>query len=506
MLSMDIKKGIKNISYSVIGQIITLIIGIFIPRLVIVSYGSEVNGLLSSTSTIISYLALLEAGVGAATCQALYRPIHDQNRKSINEILSATHYYYRRTGIAYFVLVSLISLLYPLVISSTLNYWFMSIIIFINGLPGVINYFFQRKYISFLEAFGENYIVTNLQTIITVVASIMKIVLLQLNVSIIIVQILYAITSLVQMIFILAYIKKKYGWISIREKPNYKALKQKNAALVHQVCSLVTNSTDVIVLSTFCNLETVSIYTVYNMIFAIVYNSVLSVNSGVQYALGQAFCNGKNYYVKVADAYETYYVTIASSLLLVTYIMITPFLYLYTAGADINYIDPYFPLMFLVVKLLDSFRNSSLNTITVSGCFEETQKHAIIESVINLSISIISVWKFGMIGVLFGTVVAFLYRCIVAIRFANRKVLDRSCQHSFRVLFLNSLLIIIGVIFSRCSSFQSENYLVFFEKALFLTIIILVLFGLTNSIFDIKSFRLMKRIVVSKFMKKSETI
>lgn len=159
MLSMDIKKGIKNISYSVIGQIITLIIGIFIPRLVIVSYGSEVNGLLSSTSTIISYLALLEAGVGAATCQALYRPIHDQNRKSINEILSATHYYYRRTGIAYFVLVSLISLLYPLVISSTLNYWFMSIIIFINGLPGVINYFFQRKYISFLEALGENYIV-----------------------------------------------------------------------------------------------------------------------------------------------------------------------------------------------------------------------------------------------------------------------------------------------------------------------------------------------------------
>ena len=502
MLSMDIKRGIKNISYSVIGQIITLIIGIFIPRLVIVSYGSEVNGLLSSTTTIISYLALLEAGVGAATCQALYRPIHDQDRKSINEILSATHYYYRRTGIAYFVLVSLISLLYPLVISSTLNYWFMSIIIFINGLPGVINYFFQRKYISFLEALGENYIIINLQTIITVVASIMKIILLQLNVSIIIVQIIYAITSLVQMIFILAYIKKKYGWISVREKPNYKALKQKNAALVHQVCSLVTNSTDVIVLSTFCNLETVSIYTVYNMIFAIVYNAVLSVNSGVQYALGQAFCNGKDYYVKIADAYETYYVTIASSLLLVTYIMITPFLYLYTAGADINYIDPYFPLMFLIVKLLNSFRNSSINTITVSGFFGETQKHAVIESVLNLSISIFSVWKFGMVGVLFGTAVAFLYRCIVAIRFANKKILDRSCQHSFRVMFLNSLLIFIGVIFSRYISFQCENYLAFFGKASLLAFTTLMLFGLINSIFDINSFRLTKRIAFSKIMKK----
>lgn len=499
---MDIKKGIKNISYSVIGQVITLVIGIFIPRLVIVSYGSQVNGLLSSTSTIISYLALLEAGVGAATCQALYRPIHEKNRKSINQILSATHYYYKRTGVAYLGLIILISLLYPLVISSTLDYWFMGIIIFINGLPGVINFFFQRKYISFLEALGENYIVTNLQTIITVVASIMKIILLQLNVSIIIVQVIYCVTSLGQMIFILVYIKKKYDWISIREEPNYDALNQKNAALVHQICSLITNSTDVIVLSMFCDLETVSIYTVYNMIFGIVYNAILSVNSGIQYALGQTFCKGKNYYIKISDAYETYYVTIASSLLLVTYIMITPFLYLYTAGADINYIDIYLPLMFLIVKLLNSFRNASINTITVSGAFGETKKHAVIESILNLSISIFSVWKLGMIGVLFGTAVAFLYRCIVAIRFANRKILDRSCWHSIRAILLNSVLVFMGVMLSRNSVFEYKSYLIFFGRAALFAIATLVFFGVINSLCDIKSFKLMRGIVIAKIINK----
>ena len=214
----------------------------------------------------------------------------------------------------------------------------------------------------------------NLQTIVAIFSGIMKITLLQWNVNIIIVQIIYCITSLGQMIFILAYIKKKYGWISVNERPNYDALKQKNAVLIHQICSLITNSTDVIVLSMFCNLEVVSIYTVYNMIFAIVYNAVLSINSGVQYALGQAFCKSKDYYIKVVDTYETYYVTIASSLLLVTYIMITPFLRLYTAGADINYIDNYFPLMFLIVKLLNSFRNSSMNTITVSGYYGQNKK------------------------------------------------------------------------------------------------------------------------------------
>lgn len=498
---MDVNKGIKNISYSMIGQFITLVLGIFIPRLVIVSYGSEVNGLLSSVSTIISYLSLLEAGVGAATSQALYKPINDRNKKSINEILSATHFYYRRTGIIYLVFVSFISIIYPLIISSTLNYWFICVIVFINGIPGVINFFFQRKYISFLEALGENYIVTNLQTTIMVAASITKIVLLQLNVSIIIVQIMYSLTSLCQMVFISVYIKRKYGWISVKEKPNYKALKQKNAALIHQICSLVTNGTDVIVLSMFCDLKVVSIYTVYNMVYAIVYNVIFSINSGVQYALGQAYCKGRDYYIEVIDLYETYYVTSASSLLLVTYLMITPFLGLYTAGADINYIDACLPILFLFVKLFNSFRNSSINTITVSGNFSETKIHAIIESILNLSISIFSVWQFGMIGVLFGTIVAFVYRCIVASVFANRTILKRSCRHTFQTMLINLLLVIFGICILSHFIKQYENFLIFFFATGVITIITLTIFIIINSICDLHSFILIKNIISKKIMK-----
>ena len=102
---MNTKKGIKNIGYAFLSQIIALALGIFIPRLTIVSYGSEMNGLLSSISTVMTYLTLLEAGVGAATCQALYKPITQKDKRGINGVLSATHYYYKRTGTAYFGLV-----------------------------------------------------------------------------------------------------------------------------------------------------------------------------------------------------------------------------------------------------------------------------------------------------------------------------------------------------------------------------------------------------------------
>lgn len=78
------KKGIANILTSTLSQIITLGLGIIIPRLVLVNLGSEANGLLSSVNTILGYVSLLEAGVGAASMQALYGPVAKENRSDIN--------------------------------------------------------------------------------------------------------------------------------------------------------------------------------------------------------------------------------------------------------------------------------------------------------------------------------------------------------------------------------------------------------------------------------------
>ena len=159
---MDVKKGLKNIVYSIAGQVIAMALGIIIPRLVIISYGSETNGLLSSAGQVLSYLTLLEAGVGAAALQAFYKPISEDDRGSINAIMSATHSYYRRTGILYFCFVILISIIYPFVVKSSLNYWFMAVVVFVTGLPSVINFFFQGKLRIFLNAVGDNYILTNI--------------------------------------------------------------------------------------------------------------------------------------------------------------------------------------------------------------------------------------------------------------------------------------------------------------------------------------------------------
>lgn len=495
---MNLNKGIKNIVYSVGGQVITLAIGIMIPRLVIVSYGSEINGLMSSISTIITYLSLLEAGIGAATVQALYKPISNKNKSQINAILSATNIYYKRAGAAYFALIFLISFIYPLVVNSTLSYGFMLVMVLINGIPGALNFYFQRKYRTFLETIGDNYILINLSTITSIVTSVLKIVMLQFGISILIVQLVYCFSSLIQMMYVYYYTKKHYGWINLKVKPNKEALSQKSAALIHQICGLVTGSTDVVVLSMFCDLESVSIYTVYNMVFNIVCTSVQSVNSGLQYVLGQSFYKGMGYYKKIINVYETFYTTLASSLMFVCYVCIVPFLKLYTAGADINYIGNSLPVLFLIVKVMDALRNASLNTISVSGNFSTTQKYAVVESFINIIVSVLAVFKFGLSGALCGTIVAFSYRTIIAIWFANVKILKGSCRHSIKTMLVNGTLIIALCLAYNLTSITASSYIQFFEKAVIATGISVVLFFGVNMIADQESFRIIFQLIKNK--------
>lgn len=75
------KKGIYNIIFGFLGQIITLALGIIIPKLFITNLGSAANGLLSSVGQVLSYLTILEAGLGGASIQALYKPIGVNDQK-----------------------------------------------------------------------------------------------------------------------------------------------------------------------------------------------------------------------------------------------------------------------------------------------------------------------------------------------------------------------------------------------------------------------------------------
>ena len=159
---MRLKRGLMNIIAGIGSQLLILAFGMIVPRMMILTYGSEVNGFFSSISQLLSYLTLLEAGLGAAAIQALYKPIAEGDKLGISEILSATRNLYKKISFYYLIGVCLFTLIYPLIINSGINKIDMMIIIFLSGLSGVIDFYFQATIKQLMLAEGRAYVVTNI--------------------------------------------------------------------------------------------------------------------------------------------------------------------------------------------------------------------------------------------------------------------------------------------------------------------------------------------------------
>ena len=59
------KKLLFNTGTALLSQLVTLISGFILPRLIIGQYGSEVNGLVSSITQFLAFFSMMEMGVGA---------------------------------------------------------------------------------------------------------------------------------------------------------------------------------------------------------------------------------------------------------------------------------------------------------------------------------------------------------------------------------------------------------------------------------------------------------
>ena len=81
MLEMDITKPKKdtqtkyNILVSILYQFITAAVGLVLPRFILNSYGSEINGIVQSVNQFLSYTVMLECGLGGMIAASFYKPL-----------------------------------------------------------------------------------------------------------------------------------------------------------------------------------------------------------------------------------------------------------------------------------------------------------------------------------------------------------------------------------------------------------------------------------------------
>lgn len=435
----------SNIFYTFLTQIITIVVGIVIPKLVLVNYGSEVNGLFNTVNQIYSYVALLEAGIGGACIQGLYKPIVDNDKKGISEILVATQRYYRKIAKVYLICVVIISFLFSVFVTTSIDSVTLFVFILLQGISNIIIFYYIAALKQLLVADGKSYIMTNIAFAIFIITSLSRIVLVNFQVNIIFIQIAYLLINIIQIIFYQIYLKRNYSWLDWDALPNYKPLEQRNDFLKHEISGVIFSSTDTIILAVFCNLKVASVYAIYNLIFSNISSLIASMFNSVKYNLGFHFHSDNEKYYLYHEFNEKILICIVFILFTCCYLLITPFIKLYTKGInDIVYIDQYLPILFTVCAILSNVRLVSNNLIGISNCAGKTVKRAYLEAVLNLSTSLILVNYIGVYGVLIGTIVALLYRTNDVLIYSNKIILKRNLKDIYSTIIINILL--FGVI------------------------------------------------------------
>ena len=456
-------KNDKRIQYNLLSglayQIILIGISFLLPRLYLENFGSEVNGVLSTIKQIFVYMTLLEAGIGLATMQALYKPVAEGDRDKTGAILSATNRFYAKTGIIYAAIVLLLAFVYAFLIPTSIAPAELFAIILLTAIPSLFSYFVQAKYRILLEVDGRKYVVTNSETVLQLLSNIGKILVLLLTDSLVLIQLVYCLLALMQLGYIYLHAKRRYPWLNLRAKPDDAAIAQRKSVLVHQISGMVFNNTDVLLLSVLCDFKAVSVYSIYNIFFSQVQTFITSITSGFSFALGQMFQTNREKFMKVYNVYETFYIMATFVIYTLMAVFLLPLIQIYTQGIhDADYTNVYLVLLFVLMNLLANGKLPSNHVLEYSGKFEETRSHAIIEMAINIVVSVVAILVWGICGAILGTIVALLFRGTIMIYYANRKVLGRSVFRTYKLWLINGAVFALIMAIFFVDSFSGFSF------------------------------------------------
>jgi len=479
-----------NLISSLVYQVVLISLSFLLPRLYLENFGPEVNGVLSTIKQIFTYLCLLEAGVGLATTQALYKRIGEKDYESASAVLSATHSYYKRTGVIYAAIVLAIGVVYAYFVPTSIDSNVLFVMVILNAIPSLFNYFVQSKYRILMEVDGRKYVINNSETFLQLASNAGKILVLFLTDSLVLIQLVYCVIALFQLGFLYFYAKRRYTWLDLKAKPDFQAISQKNSVLVHQLSGMVFNNTDVILISVLCDFKAVSIYAIYNIFFSQVQNFITSVVSSFTFALGQMFNTDREKFDKLFNVYETFYITANFIVYTLMAVFLLPLIQIYTGGIeDAQYTNPLLLILFVVMNLIAASKLPINGIIEYSGDFQKTRRHALWEMIINITVSVAAIYYMGICGAIVGTIAALVYRSVVTVYHSNKKILGRSAFCTYRIILVNTAVfaVIMSVFF--VDSFSNTTFFKLLLYGMANAVWIVGLYLLVNFVFNRKAFK-----------------
>lgn len=493
-----------NVATNLILQVVVIIYGLIVPKLIITNYGSEVNGLISSISQFLGYITLLEAGFGPVVKSVLYKPIAKNNKKEIANILKTSERFFRKIALIFIIYIIGLSLLYPLIMNNQFDYLYTVSLILIISISTFVEYFFGMTYSLFLQSKQRNYVISVIQAVTYIICITIILILVKFNVSIHTIKLASAIIFVLRPICQKIYFDKKFS-INLKTADDNYSIKNKWDGLVQHIAWVIHNNTDVVVLTFFCSLAEISVYSVYLLIVRGIKSIIQAFSSGIDSIFGDMLVkNESNNLNEKFGIYETIYFLVTTIIFSCTLVLIVPFVQVYTKNiTDVNYIRYTFGSLLVISEYVWAIRLPYSSIILSAGHFKETRKGAWVETLTNIIISLLLVKKFGIIGVAIGTIVAMLIRTIEFVYHANKYILKRNIGVSIKKLILTLIITILIVFLSKYIPMNNNttylnwilNSIMILLEASFIGIII-------NSVFYRKDYKKILEILKNNIKRK----
>lgn len=472
-----------NSAVTLIMQIVTMICGLILPRLILVSYGSDVNGLVNSITQFLSFITLLDGGVGAVIRAAYYKPMATHDDDAISGVFAASNKFYRQIAKIFVVYIGVLTIIFPFIADIQFDFLYTSSLVIIISLSIFMQYYWgcTLKLLVFSDQKGYLHSITQILT--TIINTILSVILINHGAGIHVVKLVAAIAYIIQPLLLSYYIKRNYN-INYQAKPATEAISQRWNALARHVAFYIHSNTDIAILTLFTNFGIVSIYSVYKIVVNGLTNLVSGIIGNTEATFGNLLASEEKYKFETEFKSIDILTKLISTICFTTCsIMLCKFVAIYTSGVnDIDYQRPFFAILLCASEWIYCIGLNYNNVIISVGHFKQTTKFAITEALINVILSVILVCVFGLEGVVAATCIAMIYKMICNIWYMNKNVARVNNSYTAKSIIASVLSVIVSYLLIDYMLPNVNTYILFFIEASFVFVIVTIISVVFNFI------------------------
>lgn len=408
-----VKKSLLNARVNLIFYFLTLILSFFSRRIFLDSLGADFLGLTGTLYSLLGFLNLAELGIGAAIGYVLYKPLFDEDKTKLNEIISVFGYLYRRIGLVILVAGCVLACFLPLIFSSVeFSFGIIYFAYFSFLASSLIGYFLNYKQ-TLLGADQKNYVVTAYFQTATIVKTLIQLACAYYTRN-------YYLWIAIELFFGIVYsfilnwkINKVYPWLKSEVKQGRElfkkypeVMKYTKQLFAHQIGSFAQFQTTPFLIFAFVSLQTVAYYGNYTIITTKITQFVSNFLGSTGAGVGNLIAEGnKTKTIRVYWELLGIRMFIAGIVCTALFFLLEPFIVLWLGEQFI--LKRIVLFMIILAIFIEISRGTTEQFLYGHGLFWDVWA-PITEAIINIGVAIIGGFIWGLPGVLLGNAISLL--------------------------------------------------------------------------------------------------